>query len=101
MRIDRPLVYERIMGVLGDRVRAAHQLMIELGDVLPERMPRDRPLSAEEVDELAWRVYCLTNAMRLSFVRCHPTVVRLAAEWWSAGPETAQAYEAFCMAHWN
>lgn len=89
------------MGVLGDRVRAAHELMVELGDVLPERMPRNRPLSPEEVDELAWRVYCLTNAMRLSFVRCHPTVVRLAGEWWSAEPETAQAYEAFCMAHWN
>ncbi len=89
------------MGVLGDRVRAAHELMIELGDVLPKRMPRDRPLSADEVSELAWRVYCLTHAMHLDFVRCHPSVVRLAGEWWSADPETAQAYEAFCVAHWN
>lgn len=95
--LDRPLVYEKVMRMLGDRIVAAHQFLRDSGDVLTGRLPADRPLQPTEVEELAWRVYALTIALRLSFVRCHPSVVLLAGEWWHS--DHPEAWEWFCQAH--
>ncbi len=98
LQLNRPALYEEVMRQLAVRVDAAHRRLVRDRDVLPELLPEDRRLTAGELDELTWRVYCLSTAMRLSLVRCHPTVVLLAAEWW--GAQDQSGWEWFCQAHW-
>lgn len=95
---QRPAVYDEVLSQLATKVDAAHRRLVEDGDVLPERLPNNRALTGEELDELTWRVYCLITALRLSFVRCHPTVLLMAAMWW--GSEQPRWWEWFCQAHW-
>lgn len=99
VKLNRPAIYDSVMRRLAYRVDAAHRKLIRDGDVLPQRLPPDRALKPDELDELTWRVYCLSTAMRLSFVRCHPSVVLMAAEWW--GSEEPSMWEWFCQAHWS
>lgn len=98
VRLNRPAVYDGVMRELSRRVDAAHRRMLRDRDVLPDCLPSVRPLRGDELDELTWRVYCLITAMRLSFVRCHPSVVLMAAEWWES--DEPSMWEWFCEAHW-
>lgn len=98
VQLNRSALYDEVMRQLAVRVDAAHQRMLRDRDVLPPQLPEDRRLAPEELDELTWRVYCLSTAMRLSLVRCHPSVVLMAAEWW--GSDEPAMWEWFCQAHW-
>jgi hypothetical protein len=86
------------MDALAERVDAAHQRLLRDGDVLPDRLPDDRALSSEELDELTWRVYCLSRVTRQSLVRCNPALVVAAAHWW--GDADPRWWERFCEVTW-
>lgn len=71
-----------------------HRTMRDRGEILPQAVPMKRDLTAEEVEELAWRVYTLSTVMRCSVVRHLPTLMLYAAEWFAG--DDPQAWDAFC-----
>lgn len=79
------VVYERVIGELGRRIAFVIEEMRKEPGPLPQAMPRGE-LADELLEELAWRVYLLSRVTHTPLVRCHPTLVLIAAEW-LASPE--------------
>lgn len=98
VQLDRPAIYDGVMEALSERVDAAHRRLLRDRDVLPACLPSDRALKAEELEELTWRVFCLSTAMSYPLVRCHPSMILLAAMWWES--DEPSWWEWFCEAHW-
>ena len=94
VREPRSVAYERVVREVGRRVDQVHRVLRGRGDVLPQSLPAGRNLTAQEIEELAWRVYTLACVTRTSLARCHPALVLMAAEWLSS--TEPRVWEAFC-----
>lgn len=74
--------YNRLIAEVARRLARTHEHMRgDHREVLPLGMPRDRELTALELEDLAWRAVALTRVTRQSLKRCRPELLISAWEW--------------------